>query len=165
MRFKAWRMQASITTHGIYVTAQLWRYFGMWQFKKQKPGLIKSVCVWVLFNTCNSADEERKWWWHWSKLGEWHKFRWPAQSHCNWVWQHPFNYRICTSCKFIACSTSQMLWTGKRVLQGTQFIPCMWIWGTKTFLTPRFRYSYNSSVFAIIYLCFTRVRGVPWMES
>lgn len=74
-------------------------------------------------------------------------------------------YSICTSCKFMACSTSQMLWTGKRVLQGTKFIPCMWIWGMKKILIPLFRYSFNSSVFAIIYFCFTRVQGVPWMGT
>lgn len=67
-----------------------------------------------------------------------------------------------TSSKFMACSTSQMLWTGKRVLNRTKFIPCKWIWGMKTILTPLFRYPFNFSVFAIIYFCFTRVQGVPW---
>lgn len=69
------------------MTAQIWSCFGMGQFKKQKPGVTKSLHVGVLMNMCNSAEEDRKWLWHCSKAGQWHKFRWPAQSHSNWVWQ------------------------------------------------------------------------------
>lgn len=34
-----------------------------------------------------------------------------------------------SSWKFMACPTARMPWTGKRVLHGAKFIPCMWIWG------------------------------------